>query len=137
VLGEGAADAPPPGAATSAASTPPLVATEPRARTVPVASYVLGGVSVLSLAAFVGFRVAGSNEFDARARDCKPTCTSSQVESVRQKYVISDLALGVSAAAAAAAVTIYLVSPAEQAPRAALQLTPVNQGLVAHFAGHF
>jgi hypothetical protein len=103
----------------------------------PLASYVLGGVSVLSLAAFVGFRVAGSNEFDARARDCKPTCTSSQVESVRQKYVISDLALGVSAAAAAAAVTIYLVSPAEQAPRAALQLTPVNQGLVAHFAGHF
>lgn len=103
----------------------------------PLASYVLGGVSVVGLGAFIGFRIAGSHEFDARASDCKPTCSSSQVESIRQKYVLSDIALGVSAAAAAAAVTIYLVAPAEPAPRAALQLTPVNQGLVAHLAGHF
>jgi len=107
------------------------------AHRIPLASYVLGGVSVVGLGAFVGFRMAGSSEFDARAGDCKPTCTSSQVESVRQKYVISDIALGLGAAAAAAAVTIYLVSPAEPAPRAALQLTPVNQGLVAHLAGRF
>jgi hypothetical protein len=103
----------------------------------PLASYVLGGVSVVGLGAFIGFRIAGSHEFDARASDCKPTCSSSQVESIRQKYVLSDIALGVSAAATAAAVTIYLVAPAEPAPRAALQLTPVNQGLVAHLAGHF
>jgi len=125
------------GAANASAGEPNPSKSGAPAHRPPLASYVLGGVSVVSLGAFVGFRVAGANEFDARARDCKPTCSSSQVESVRQKYVISDIALGLSAAAAAAAVTIYLVSPGEQAPRTALQLTPVNQGLVAHFAGHF
>jgi hypothetical protein len=103
----------------------------------PLASYVLGGVGVLGLGAFVGFRVAGSNSFDALSRDCKPTCSTSSVDSVRQKYLISDLALGVGAAAAVAALTIYFISPREKTSQAALLVSPTADGLVARVAGRF
>jgi hypothetical protein len=105
---------------------------------VPVATYVLGGVSALGLGAFVGFRVAGSNSFDALARDCKPTCTSSRVDRARQKYVISDIALGVGAAAAVAAIAIYFSSSRENTSQAAaVLLAPTDHGLVVHVTGRF
>ncbi len=93
-------------------------------RSVPLASYVLGAVSVVGLGAFVGFRLAASSRFDTLERTCKPNCSASQVDSVRQKYNMSDIALGIGAAAAVAAVTVYLVSPREHGPLAALQVSP-------------
>jgi len=103
----------------------------------PVASYVLGGVSVVGLAAFIGFRVAGANEFDSLSRDCKPTCSASSVDAVRAKYVVSDIALGIGAAAAAAAVAVYLIAPRPQSSDVALQLGPAGHGIAARLAGHF
>ncbi|MEO8903701.1 MAG: hypothetical protein ABI488_15530, partial [Polyangiaceae bacterium] len=106
-------------------------------RRLPLASYVLGAVSVVGIGAFVGFRVAGASRFDELARTCKPTCTSSEVDSARQKYILSNLALGVGAAAAVAAITVYLVSPLQHRPVAALQVSPLRQGLGAGITAQF
>lgn len=106
-------------------------------RRVPLASYVLGAVSGVGLGAFVGFRLAGSSRYDDLERECKPNCAPSTVDSVRQKYVISDVALGIGAAAAIAAVTVYLVSPRERRPVAALQVLPNEHGMSAALAARF
>lgn len=107
------------------------------ARKIPLASYVLGGASVVGLGAFIGFRLAASSRFDSLEHECKPSCAQSEVDSVRQKYVISDVALGVGLAAAAAAVTVYFASPHESRPAAALRLSPSERGLSASFARQF
>jgi hypothetical protein len=107
------------------------------AGSVPLASYVLGGVGVLGLGAFVGFRVAGSNTFDTLSRQCKPTCSTSSIDGVRQKYLISDIALGVGAAATVAALTVYFTAPRAKAAQAALLVSPMADGLVARVAGRF
>ncbi|MEO7034285.1 MAG: hypothetical protein ABI548_10350, partial [Polyangiaceae bacterium] len=106
-------------------------------RRLPLASYVLGAVSVVGVGAFVGFRVAGASRFDELARTCKPTCTSSEVDSAQQKYLVSDIALGVGVAAAVAAITVYLVSPREHQPVATLQVSPLKHGLGAGIAAQF
>jgi hypothetical protein len=106
-------------------------------RSVPLASYVLGAVSVVGLGAFAGFRLAGATRFDTLARECKPNCAPSDVDGVRQKYIISDIALGIGAAAAVAAVTVYLVSPREHKPVAALQVSPNEHGLSAGIVAQF
>jgi hypothetical protein len=103
----------------------------------PLASYVLGGVAAVGFGTFVAFRVVGANQFEAFERDCKPNCTDSEVNSVRQKYAISNIALGIGSVAAVAAVTVYLVSPAGQNPKVALQLSPSPQTLGAHLRGTF
>jgi hypothetical protein len=122
------------GPAAGSPVQPPASDTEPR---IPLPSYVLGAVSVVGLGTFIGFRVAGSSRFDALARECKPTCAPSAVDSARQKYTISEIALGVAAASALAAVTIYLVSPREHQPLAALRVAPSEHGLSAGISGRF
>lgn len=115
---------------------PPARDTE-STRRIPIPSYVLGAVSVVGLGTFIGFRVAGSSRFDTLARECKPTCAPSAVDSARQKYTISEIALGVAAASALAAVTVYLLSPREHRPLAALQVAPSEHGLSAGISGRF
>ncbi|MEP7049083.1 MAG: hypothetical protein ABJB12_01970 [Pseudomonadota bacterium] len=121
--------------ATNGQVAPPSDEESPRS--VPLASYVLGAVSVVGLGAFVGFRMAGASRFDALDRECKPTCTQSAVDNARQKYMISDVALGVSLAAVAAAVTVYLVSLSERRSVAALQVSPSEHGLNASIVAPF
>jgi len=128
---------------TAVAGAPPSVATPAPAssgrsrRGAPLASYVLGGIGVVGLGTFVAFRVLGASQFEDLERNCKPNCTASEVDNVRQKYLISDIALGVGAAAAVAAVTVYLVSSAERSPRVSLQLSPSPHALGAHVGGTF
>lgn len=100
---------------------------------IPVASYVLGGIGVAGLAGFVGFRIAGANDYAALERDCKPTCTQSSVDAVRQKYVLSYTSLAIGAAASIAAVTFYFAAPSQPSQQAAtLQIRQVSSGLTAH-----
>lgn len=124
-------------AAATAESSPPNV-TASSSFEPPLASYVLGGVSVAALGTFAAFRLVGASQFKDLEQHCAPNCSQSEVDDVRQKYLVSDIALGIGAAAAVAAVTVYLVSSsAERSPRAALQLAPTAHGLSAHVGGTF
>lgn len=119
-------------------AAPPTEHDQRELRRIPVASYVLGGVGLAGFASFVGFRVAGANEYDALAHDCKPTCSQGSIDAARQKYVISYVGLAVGAAASVAAVTVYLASPRKPtAQHATLQLRPIASGVAAHFTAAF
>jgi hypothetical protein len=124
-------DAPLPSTAPPAVASPdtaPVLAP----RKVPVASYVLGGVGVAAIGAGVVLRLVGASKFDSLQTSCSPTCSSSQVDPVKTKYLLSDVAFGVGAAAVVGAIVIYAAAPrqAEQ-PSTAFMLVPTPGGASA------
>jgi len=123
---------------SAAASTPSPAQDRRGSRTIPIASYALGGVAVAGFAGFVGFRIAGANDYEALSDTCKPTCAQSSIDAARQKYVLSYVGLAVGAAAGIAAVTVYLLSPGKPASQAAtLQLGSLPSGVGAHLTKSF
>jgi hypothetical protein len=113
-------------------------AAEPSASSPPLGSYVLGGVALLSVGAAVGLRVWGANEFDTLSRECKPDCSQSSVDSVEQKYLLSNIALAVGGAAAIAGIAVYVfASPKASLPTAALRVSQSNHGVSASITTGF
>lgn len=89
--------------ATSPASYPAS------ASTFPVAPAVLGGLGVLSLAAFGYFQVQGWSRYSALEDGCAKTqsCTDADIEGARSQFVASGAALGVSVVSFAVAAILY------------------------------
>ena len=111
---------------------------EPSATSPPLASYLLGGVAVLGIGAAVGLRVWGARDFDNLSRECKPDCSQSSVDSVEQKYLLSNIALAVGGAAAIAGVAVYFFAgPKTSQPAAALQVSQSNEGVSASVTAGF
>ena len=124
-------------ASPTPAAAAPLPRDTPRA-SVPRGVYVLGGVAAVGVGGFVGFRWAGSRGFDELARTCKPDCSSSSVDGVRQKYLLSTISLAVGGVAAAAAVTWYIAAkPSSAANSARLQVWSSADGVSARLTTPF
>jgi len=81
----------------------------PREARVPVMSYVLGGVSVVGLGSFAVLRVIAASDFDTLKSGCSPSCSDSDVSRLRNKYVVSNVALGTGLAAAGGAILWYVL----------------------------
>jgi hypothetical protein len=124
------------GARVATNDNQPLRREQPTSARPPLASYVLGGVGVVGFAAFATLRISGANDFDALSSRCKPTCSASEVDGVRRKYLSSNIALAVGAAASVAAVTIYLVAP-PAATATSLQIAPSTSAVSARFTTTF
>lgn len=117
---------------------PPPVAAPPRARRVPIASFVLGGVGALALGGFVALRLIGSSDYDTLKNGCAPDCSQSDVDNVKQKYLLSNIALGVGAAALVGAVVVYAVQPSGSSKgETALLVSPTVNGLLARAVTRF
>jgi len=94
---------------TALAPKPPAdAATTPTAepRKIPVASYVLGGVSLAALGSFTIFALSGKGEESDLASSCGARCTDDQLSGVRRDYLIADISLVVAVASAAVAVVL-------------------------------
>jgi hypothetical protein len=108
------------------------------ADSVPVASWVLGGVALASMGAFTYFAVSGKQEHNRLSESCGQSCTDAQVADGKRAYIIADVALGVGVASAAAAV-ILLFTSGEAAPapeagaRAGLQVGVSPDGGSVHW----
>jgi hypothetical protein len=84
----------------------------PMRRPIPLAAFILAGVSAASLASFGVFAAWSTVEFD-RTSTCTPSCPpSGRDASFTTKTVIADASLGVAAASLMAAGVVYLVRPA-------------------------
>jgi hypothetical protein len=70
---------------------------------------------------------------------CAPFCTDAQVQPVRTRFLAADISLGVSTAAAAAAIVVFVLRPARRVPpataRAKLSVRPAPRGLVLDVGG--
>lgn len=111
---------------------------ESRSRHVPAASYVLGTVGVIGLGTFVALRVVGAGDYHSLETNCSPNCAQSQVDGVKQKYLFSNVALGVGAAALAAAIVVYAVQPSRPSQgETALVIGPSPFGVLARAVTRF
>lgn len=79
--------------------------------------YALTGLGVLGVAGFVTLGVMGNHEYGERQRTCAPQCSDSEVSSVRTKYYLADVSLGVGVVALGVGGYLLLTSPHDAAPR--------------------
>jgi hypothetical protein len=120
------------------AAPQPTRALEPSGRSMPVMSYVLGGLGVVGLGTFATLRVMADALDEELQQACAPVCRESAVESVDQKYLMSNVALGVGAAALGGAVLFYVLEPSEPTSlEVALQIVPTRQGAMGGARGRF
>jgi hypothetical protein len=130
-----------PSAAATAAPTAPNAAPEaPHAADTPapawytrfpVPTYVLGGVAAVGLVSFATFAIAGK-----ASQSCAPSCTHSEVSSLRADYLVADLSLGTAVAAAAGAIYFALTAKQPLSPAPSGSTSPtVWIGLSAGHAG--
>jgi hypothetical protein len=110
----------------------------PSGRGVPTMSFVLGGIGIAGFGTFAGLRIVGNNDFDDMQRGCAPTCAESDVSDLRQKFVLSNVALGVGAGATAGALLWYLLAPSGTSSMP-VTLAPSGrgQGVIASTKGTF
>ena len=104
---------PPAPAPASVAVPPPVDSAPPPPRKansgVPMATYVFGGIGVAALGVGGAFRVIGAADYNALAEDCETRCTDAQVDPVKTKYTISNIGLGVGAAALVTAGVFWFI----------------------------
>jgi hypothetical protein len=133
----GPSPVPPPAQTDAPPEAPPAPSRPSWLLRLPVGTYVSGGLAVAAVGLFAGFGLAGN-----AAESCAPSCTHSQISTIRTDYFIADLSLAAALAAGGAAVTFALTAPrsgatpdgAKQARAAAwwLGVRPgVGGGLVA------
>jgi hypothetical protein len=107
---------------------------------------VLGGVGVAGLGVFAGFGLAGKSSQDDLEKTCSPRCSPDDGKSVKTKYLLADIGLGVGVLSLAAA-TYFAVRPAPAPqpiasagparPRLRADLLPLSGGAAAIASGEF
>lgn len=121
--------APPPAGASSSLA---VTAMEPGDSADPRRTwgYVLGGVGVAALAGFGYFAVSGRSLKNELRESCAPRCSDAQASSVRSKYLVADVLLGVGLASVGTGTYLLLTSPGAEP-------APLDQGLLIGVGGAF
>jgi hypothetical protein len=114
----------------------PGPAPEPAKKRVSPAVWALGGVAVLGLGGFVGFGLSGkSKESDLDA--CKPSCASSDVDSMRSSYLFADISLGIALVASGVGAYLYVKGNKQEQQSVYVRATPTRHGGAAALGGRF
>lgn len=116
---------------------PPLDSTPPAPveKHAPVAAWVATGVAVVGLGTFGTFALLGSSD-KKKLDDCAPSCPDSAHatrDSLKTKFLVADIGLGVGAASAVLASVLFLTSGPSASERPA-QAT--NRGLSFNASAH-
>jgi hypothetical protein len=72
--------------------------------------YAFGGVALLGVSGFVAFGLMGNSEYAERERTCGHTCSDAEVQSVRTKYYLADVSLGVGLVSLGVASYLFITS---------------------------
>jgi len=139
--------APPAPPATPATATAPAAAAAPAdpghtpegTRT---SAWVFGGLALVAFGTEAYFGFSGlSDRSSLKAQACAQTasCPQSSVDSIRTKFTVADIALGVGIASAAISAYLFLAPPSETVPShaAAVDVVPVPGGAAVSVAGRF
>lgn len=103
-------------------------------RSVPVAAYVLGGVSVVSLGAFGYFALSGRSKQSDLEDRCAPNCPVSDYDDMKQKFLFADIALGVAVLSGGVA-TWLVIGSGKSESRVGVQALPA--GAAARWEARF
>jgi len=80
---------------------------EPR-RLFPTSSLVLGALGAVGLGTFAVYHLSAKSDLDAMRSECAPRCPADGVDTLDQKILVSNIALGVGATALASAVLVFV-----------------------------
>jgi hypothetical protein len=137
-----AAPSPPP----TTAAPPPAESSETSGRApqgVRTSAWVFGGIALVAFASEAYFGLSGTSDLSSlRGQPCAKTssCPQSSVDSIRNKFTIADISLGVGVVSAALATYLFLAGPAAEPPRPAsaqVGLVPLQGGGAATIVGRF
>jgi len=78
-------------------------------------SYAFGGVGVLGIAGFTAFAILGNNQQRDLERTCSPYCQSGPIDSVKTKYLLADVSLGVGLVSLGVATYLWVRSRGKDA----------------------
>jgi hypothetical protein len=121
----------------------PLATTEApveKYRPVPPLFYVLGGTAVVGFGTFAIVGLTAESTKSDLEGSCSPKCASSEVSSLKTRFLVADIAVGVGAAAAAGALVAFIARPEVDKPQVGLSsfgLAPVANGAALQCAGWF
>jgi hypothetical protein len=91
---------------TTPAAAPPAA---PQRLSTPSSVYILGGVGLLGIGTFGYFGALGlSAKSELDKRGCKPSCPAPDVESMKRRFIVADVGLGVGIVAAGIATIIFV-----------------------------
>lgn len=108
-------------AAPAAATAAPTENPEP-SRPVPVSVYAAGAVGLVGIGAFAVLGLTANSKLsDLDSSGCKPSCAHDDVQAVRDRYLMANIALGVGVVGLGAAAVLYLTRPEEKAASGALR----------------
>jgi hypothetical protein len=81
-----------------------------------VLTYALGGTAIASLGLFAVAGLMGVSEYNKLERECSPKCSASELDDVRTKFVIADVALlvGLITGGGAVASVLFAGGPATE-----------------------
>jgi hypothetical protein len=127
-------------AATPAAAAPPDAAEAPQGTR--SSAWVFGGLAVVAIGTEAYFGLSGlSDRSSLKNQACAQTasCPQSSVDSIRTKFTVADIALGVGIASAAISAYLFLAPPSQTAPShtTAVDVVPVSGGAAMSVAGRF
>ena len=74
----------------------------------PAAFWVLAATGAVALTSFGVFAALGESRYRDLESECAPRCSASESDSVRTKFLIADISLGVAAITSAGAAYLYL-----------------------------
>jgi hypothetical protein len=101
----------------------------PRKHGIPIMTYVLGGVGIVAAGTATYFRFSGASDYNHYNHTCSPYCNPADIDPVRTKFLMSDIAIGVSAAAlAGAAVVFFLNNHSDESAPAEASIAPLAGG---------
>jgi hypothetical protein len=77
----------------------------------PLSFWILAGVGTAALASFGTFALLGRNQYSDLENACAPRCDPDDSDSVRTKFLIADVSLGIAVVAYAGAAYFYFAAP--------------------------
>jgi hypothetical protein len=107
---------------------------------VPTAAWVLGGVGAAALGSFVGFALSGRAKENDMMSSCAPYCSQQDEDTMRRRYLVADISLGVSLVSLGAAAYLVLSSrtgPGARATATWLDARAAVGGAAVQVGGRF
>jgi hypothetical protein len=105
----------------------------PRHTPIPTAGYVLGGLGLAGVTTFAVLATSGYASERHLRRTCASECDAGQVDAVRTRYLVADVALGAGLASLAAGVAVWFWTPGEPWASSRLSLSPRGVALEGEF----
>jgi hypothetical protein len=129
---------------------PPLVPSTPPAKTRAeggdeeprTSAWVFGGIAIVAFVSEAYFGISGlSDRSSLKSQPCAQdaTCPASSVDSIRTKFTVADISLGVGLASAAISAYLFLAPASQTTPArgASVDVVPVPGGAAMSVGGRF